>query len=781
MAQSTPFSSFRRLKSHPQVNDMSEDEIGIPSHPALSQTPKPRSPILDLQPEKPDSYADLRAYGKILSKRRWTILTTALVVATLAAIYSFKEKPVYRATAEVEVDSETPGVQTVNSVYEQVPTDPTFLQTQVDVLTSGNLAWQAIQQLKLDSNPAFSPRKIGQAQPSDFEDRKERLIRRFENSLEVDLVPGSRMIQVSFESTDRRLASTVANALVSHYREYNFLAKYDATRQASGWMREQLDELKAQVEKSQEALVDYERKNSIVGISGKQNIEDQRLADLSQDLTQAQNDLAEKESLYQLVKTNPEKVGLLAQDDLLQGMEEKRADLKTEYVDALGRYGAKFPQVERLHDQISEIQSLIQQERTLTVERISHNYQAALGRVRLLAGSVAREKGAVGSLNQLMIQHDLLKHDFDTNQKLYDDLLSKVKDAAVSAGLRANNVRLVDDAMPPSAPVRPSKARNIALGLMVGLVLGTTLAFLQDAMDTSIKSTEDVERSIAEPVLGVIPSVRSQGFSKAWLSSETAAAGGNGKVEWAVLKQPTSVLAESYKALRTAVLLSSAPRPPQAVLLTSTHPFEGKTSTAFNLAISLAQIGKRVLFIDADMRQHSHKRVVSTNGHPGLSSVLTGAGPFEESLLQMPDPPGFWVLPTGPQAPNPSDLLASQAMRDLLAALRGRFDHIVVDTPPILMVTDATILSSIVDGVVLVAESRVTSKASLARAHRILGDTGANVLGCVLNKLDLKYDGQYGSYYCDYVRYYRHGRRVKKLTARRPHAEPPPAQREGSS
>ena len=602
-----------------------------------------------------------------------------------------------------------------------------------------------------------------------------RMVRRFENSLEVDLVPGSRMIKVSFESIDPRRAAAVANTLVGHYREYNVLAKYDATREASGWMSEQLDELKAQVEKSQEALVRYEREHSIVSISGKDNIEDQRLAGLSRGLTQAQNDLAEQESLYQLVKANPDRVGLLAQDALLQRMEEKRADLKTRYVDALGQYGRKFPEVVRLRDQIDEIQSLIRQERARTLERISHNYHAALGRVRLLEGSVEREKVVVGRLQQLMIQHDLLKHDFDTSQKLYDDLLTKVKDAAVSAGLRANNVHLVDPAMAPSEPVRPRKKLNIAVGLLVGLILGTTLAFLQDLLDTSIKTTDDVERSIAEPVLGVIPSVRSRGLLKARFRREIPAAGAGVPVEWAVLKQPASVLAESYKALRTAVLLSSAQRPPQALLFTSTHPFEGKTSTAFNLAVGLAQIGKRVIFVDADLRQHSHQRVVSTNGHPGLSSVLTGAGPVEQSLVQLPDLAGFWVLATGPHVPNPSDLLASEAMRKLLETLRGRFDHIVVDTPPVLLVTDATVLSSLVDGVILVAESRATSRASLGRAHRILEGAGANILGCVLNKLDLKYDGQYGSYYCDYVRYYRQGRRARTATARPLDIAPPPS------
>jgi polysaccharide biosynthesis transport protein len=743
---------------------MSEEEWSPYSSSLPERTELCSYPVLDLQRQGMDSYAYLRDYWKIISKRRWTILATALAIAALVAIFSLTEKPVYRATAEVEVDSETPGMQSVSNLYQTVPTDPTFLQTQVDVLNSRNLAWQTIQHLKLGRNPAFNASASGK--PAETEEtlteQKARLTRRFKNSLNVDLVPGSRMIKVSFESADSGLAARVANALVSNYREYNFLTKYDATRQASGWMSEQLSDLKAKVEASQEALVKYERQNSIVNLSGKENIEDQRLADLSQGLTSAQNDLAQKEALYQLVQANPEKVSLLAEDRLLQDMEAKYANLKTAYVDDLGRYGPRFPKVVRLHNQISELQSLIHQDRTRAVERIEHNYQAALGRVRLLSDLVAREKGELGNLNQLMIQSDLLKHDFDTNQQLYDSLLTKVKEAAVSAGLKANNVHLVDPATVPSVPIRPRRSRNIVIGLMVGLILGTTLAFMQEAMDTSIRTAEDVERSIAEPVLGVIPAVRSLDNWKN-LSSHAGngVAGRNRKLEWAVLDQPTSVLAESYHTLRTAVLHSAASRAPRAVLLTSARPFEGKTCTAFNLAVGLTQIGRRVLFVDADMRQTGLKRVVNVNGRPGLSSILTGAGQIDQALVPLPDLPNLWFLSAGPQPSNPADLLASKAMEDLLTTLRSRFDHLVVDTPPVLMVTDATAVSSFVDGVILVAESQVTARSSLARAHRILESAGANILGCVLNKLDLKYDGQYGSNYCDYVRYYRQGRNGK--------------------
>ena len=747
-----------------------------------SASPSPRPQIaeshprtvLELQRDWTDSFVHLRSYSKILSKRRWTILTVAFVVMTFTAIYSFKERPVYRATAKVEVDSELPEFQSVNNLFQPEQTDPTFLQTQVDILNSGNLAWQTIQQLKLDREPSFTRvlpgRGAGDEGPSST--RRARLIAAFKKSLHIDLAPGSRMIQVSFESTDPNLAARVANALVSNYREYNFLSRYDATREAAGYMREQLDELKGKVEESQQALVNYERANSIVDATGRETVEEQRLAELSQDLTAAESDLAQEESLYQLVKANPEKVGMLAQDRVLQNLEEKYADLKAANADALARYGPKFPEVIRLGDQINELQSLIQQYRVRTAERIVHDYQAALGRVKLLSASVAREKTQVGRLNQLMIQHNLLKHEFETNQALYDNLLTKVKDAAVSSGLRASNVRLVDQAFAPPEPIRPQKARNLAIGLMVGLVLGTTMAFLREVLDTSIKTAEDIERSIAEPVLSVIPSAGVTGGLGFWLMGGRNDAAGNGAVEWAVMNQPTSALAESYHTLRTAVLLSSAPSPPRAMLVTSTQPFEGKTSTSINLAMGLAQIGKRVLFIDADLRQSSLSRMINTNGRPGLSNILTGTADPEEAPCQVKDLPNLRFLPAGQQPPNPANLLASSAMRELITTMRKHFDHVVIDTPPVLMVTDATVLSSFVDGVILVAESHATSRAALARTHRILEDAGAKILGCVLNKHDLRHDGYYGASYRYYARYYEPNSNGRRLSATRLRTRP---------
>ena len=423
-------------------------------------------------------------------------------------------------------------------------------------------------------------------------------------------------------------------------------------------------------------------------------------------------------------------------------------------MDALGQYGPNFPKVVRLRDQVNEIQSMIERERKRVVARIRNDYMAALGREKLLSGAVAQEKAEVGKLSQLLIQHNILKREFDTNEQLYESLLQHLKDATVSAGLRATNIHLVDPALIPTAPVRPRIIYNIAIGLMVGLILGVTLAFLQESLDTSVKSAEDVERLIAAPALAVIPLARSSWRRMGGDRSQAQ----DGGVESIVLRHPTSSLAESYRTLRTAILLSTAPRPPQALLLTSAQPREGKSCTSLNLAMGLAQRGVPVVIVDADLRRPSIGKGLgfSENG-AGLSSLLSGAHSLDEVLRQYEPLPNLWVLPAGPQPPNPADLLASPTMEKVLQELRGRFEHVVLDSAPLLLVTDATILSRLVDGVVLVVESGVTARRALVRAHKILESAGGRILGTVVNKWDARsegYYGYYGSYYRGYYRSY---------------------------
>jgi capsular exopolysaccharide synthesis family protein len=717
-------------------------------------TYRPDSAV-ELGADAPDTYSHIRTYWLILLKRRWTILTVTAAVATLAAIVSFRTQPVYEATARVEVEADTPQIQSLNDLYRGMPgfTDDAFLQTQVDVLRSENLAWRTVQELGLGRKAEHGGGGASPQADSQMAEQND-LIKAFGRHLRVQLMRDSRMIEVTFDSTDPRLAARAANALVKNYSEYNFHQKYDATRQASGWMEEQLDELKAKVEKSQQAMVSYERENVIVNIGDKQSVVEQRLAGLSQDLTSAQSERMQKESLYDMVRSNQSQAALTTQNELLGRLDEKYADLREEYVDALGQYGPNFPKVKRLRDQLEEVQSIMERERKRVVERVRNDYMAALGRERLLSAAVAQEKTEVGKLNQLLIQHNLLKREFETNQQLYDNLLQHLKDATVSAGLRATNIHQVDSALIPRAPVRPNTMHDIAMGLLVGLVLGVMLAFVQESLDTSVKSAEELERLLAAPALAVIPLARPTWRRRGGDGRQPL----DGAVESIVLNHPSSSLAESHRSLRTAILLSTAPRPPQALLVTSAQPREGKTSTSLNLALGLAQRGVPVALVDADMRRPGISRALALGGDgSGLSSVLSGEHRLEEVLRQYEPAPNLWVLPAGPKPPSPADLLASPGMEDVVRQLRARFVHVVFDTAPLLLVTDATILSGLVDGVVLVVESGVTARRALVRAHKILESSGGIVLGTVLNKWDVRNEGYYsgyGSYYYGYDRSY---------------------------
>ncbi|PYV28740.1 MAG: hypothetical protein DMG24_01260 [Acidobacteria bacterium] len=703
----------------------------------------------------------LRVYWEIVYRRRWQIVAITVAAVTIMAIYSFKVNPIYRATAHVEIEAEAPLTMSVSDRFRSMPADEAFLKTQALVIGSDHLAWETIGQLGLAENGAFIPQTpkdaSGQRAP---EPRmlRDRLVREFQRSTTVRLMPNSHMMEVSFESTDPDLSAKVANTLINHYIEYNFRKRYDATRQASGFMEQQLEELKAKVEKSQEALVGYERQNSIVNVSDRQNVVEQRLSDLSRDLTTAESDRAQKESLYQMVKSNPEQIAMLAQNDLLQKLQEKSADLKAQYVDALGQFGPNFPKVVRLRGQVAQMQSLIEQEQKRTVERIQNDYRAASTRVSLVSTSVVQQKAEVGRLNQLLIQHNILQREFQTNQQLYDDLLQRLKDATVSAGLRATNIHIVDTASPPAVPVRPNKLLNLMLGLVAGGLLGLVLAFAEEGLERrSIRTPDDVERLLGIPALAIIPSasllIRRYGSSKRG-GAQGEAQKRSESVAVMMLTEPASAVAESYRALRSAILFSSTPEPPKVLLVASSQPKEGKTCTSINLALSLAQNSVPVLIIDADLRKPGVTRELNLPSTKGLSGVLTGRYSLDEALREVENT-SLSVLPAGPTPPNPAEMLSSPAMRQLITELVERFKHVVIDSPPLLMVTDATILSTMVDGTVLVAESGVTSPGALARCHRILDVAGGKVLGVVINKVDFQQEGYYyGSLYRYYGSYY---------------------------
>jgi capsular exopolysaccharide synthesis family protein len=702
-----------------------------------------------------DAFGQFRAVWDLLVKHQWLILAVTVVLTALVAFYSFKMQPVYQATSRVDVESEIPLLQSLNDLFKTGEADDAFLATQVSILQSDDLAWDTIQRLGLGGSEKSGGKVVGT--PITMQTAA---VRAFQGHLHVDRAKETRMILVRYESTDPKQAAAAVNTLVSNYIEYNFRTKYDASRQATGWMEQRLDELKLKVEKSEQAMMAYERQNNIVSVGEKQTVAEARLDDLVKNLNSAQAERLSKESIYKMVAENEAQVGFIQSSSLLNGLEAKEVELKEQYSEAVSHYGSTYPKALAVQDQLKDLELLIARERKRAVENVRSEYQAAVQREKVLSDAVTRQNTEVEKVNQLLIEHNLLKREFESNQQLYDSLLTHLKDANVSAGLRATNIHVIDRAVPPTAPIRPDKIRNIVFGLAAGLGLGVALAFTREALDNSIKSAQEIEKLTDLPTLAIIPiaQVRPELGHQAPLSAKRIPVTSQDlkiALALAVIKKPGSPISEAYRALRTSVLLSTAERPPQVLLVTSSQPDEGKTVTALNLALTMGQKGGRVLLIDSDMRRPGIAKVLKLSATKGLSGILTGAYDYgEELLFKIEKVDGLALLPCGPVPPNPAELLCSMKMEALLKRLRQDFDHIVLDSPPVLPITDATILSSIVDGVVMIVECERTTRAALSRACRVIEHAGGKIIGTVLNKVDVRRDGYYGyRYYHGYYTY----------------------------
>jgi capsular exopolysaccharide synthesis family protein len=710
----------------------------------------------------------LAYYYNILRKRRWLVLAVTVALTAGLAILCLCTTPVYRAYARIQVEAETPLIGSLNELLQKTDAGDAFVQTQIQVLKSENLAGRTIEQLKL-ADSLIPPHKLANIPEAA---RKARLIERFEKSLTVELVPRTRMLVVGYENTSPELAAKVATSLAENYIDHAFRQKYDATRQASAWMEQQLGDLKAQVEASQQAVVEYERQNQIVNTNEKQNVLEQMLSDLSRDLTNAESERVQTESLYREVLANRSRIGGLAHNDLLQKLEEKAADLQGQHTEASAQYGPLFPKVLRLQQQIDDNQGQIAREQNRVMERIGRDYDAARNREALAAAAVTAQKERVGKLNQLLVQHNLLQREFEGNQQLYQNLLQRLKEASVSAGLRSTNIQLIDPALTPLRPVRPQAALHITLGFLAGAFLGIVSALARESWDCSVTTAGEVEALLGAPTLAVIPRDSSSGRGKdSWVSRigrpvlqprhanigpATAPMGAHQGIGLTMSRQPQSPTAEAYRTLRTALLLAVGPPAPKRVLVTSTSAGEGKTATALNLALALAQQTGPVLVCDCDLRQGSIARLLGMENTRGLSGVLSGVESLDEAIVPYAAQPRLWVLTAGPAPANPAELLASDVMASVCRQLMARFEHVIMDSPPVLAVTDTTILSHLADGVVLVAESDRTIRDALLRTRSILESTGARILGAVLNKVDLRLldQGGYGdrSYYRAYPR-----------------------------
>ena len=629
-----------------------------------------------------------------------------------------------------------------------------YIETQSKILTSETLALQTIRNSGLASSPDFASGNGPSeaiATGSLANQKRPPEISAFLGSLSVRRVPNSRLMEVSFESTDPQLAARMVNAHLETYIEQNYRRSYEATMQASRWLAGQLDELKIRVEKSENARIEYERQNQIWTVDDKQNMTTQRLGELNKELTDVQSDRIRKQALYEFAKAGElEAVPQLRNNVVLQELQRRRAELSLQYTDAVNQYGPNFPKVQRMQAQMKDVDEQITHQSKGIIVELENDYRAALQLEELRSKALDQQKADTNVMSEKMVQYNILRREAEANKALYEGLLTKLKEAGISAGLRSSNVRIVDPAMIPSTPARPAKARNIALAFLVGLVGGIGLALLREYLDNTVKTPDDVETLARLPSLAVVPTFGDGASSKkrAGLLTGASSNGHDKRIELVAQHLPKSQVSEAFRALRTALLLSQPDRPPQVILVTSALPREGKTTAAANLAVTLAQLGDKTVLVDADLRKPGIGRLLNlgTGKYAGLSSYLAGVSSLDLVTVPHPAIPNLAAIPTGPLPPNPADLLSSHRLTDAIAELRTKYKFIVIDSPPVMAATDAVILSVQADGVLLVVRSGETPKEAFTRTRDLLTSVKSHLLGVVLNAVDANAPDYYYSY-----------------------------------
>ncbi len=736
---------------------MPEDNKIIPrengSNGAIELLPaSSRLPAWNLSPREPHLYD----YLLILRKHQWLILSFMLAVVTITAIGTFRMQPVYIATSRIEIDRENSNILPFQGTdsYDYMTDLENYIETQSKILTSETLALQTVRsgilsgQTDFASDPSTSD-ALSTGSLANMKPPPE--LGAFLGSLSVKRVPNSRLMDVSFESTSPLLAAQIVNAHIKNFIEQNFQSRYDATTRASTWLTDQLNDWKIRVQKSEDARIAYERQNQIWALDDKQNVTSQRFSDLNKQLTDAQSERMRKQSLFEFARAGEmDSVPQIRDNPAVQDLLRKRTETYSQYTDALNQYGPNFPKVQRLQSLLKEIDVAADKEKKTAIARLENEYREALQREQILTRALDQQKTEVNQMSERMVQYSILKREAETNKALYDGLLTKLKEAGISAGLRSSNIRIVDPAMVPTYPARPAKTRNIALSFLVGLVGGIGLALLREYMDNTVKSPDDIETLAHLPSLAVVPAfTESNGDRPRVKLLKGASTNGHEKrIELVAQHLPKSQMSEAFRALRTALLLSQPDHPPQVILVTSALPREGKTTAAANLAVTLAQLGDRTLLIDADLRKPGVGRLLNLGSgkYAGLSSYLAGVSSLDLVTIQHPAIPNLSAIPTGPLPPNPADLLSSHKLTDAIAELRTKFKFIVIDSPPIMAATDAVILSVKADGVLLVVRSGETPKEAFTRTRDLLLSVKCHILGVVLNAVDSTAPDYYYSY-----------------------------------
>lgn len=745
--------------------------------------------------------AHLRDYWRSVRNHLWLILGLTVVITTGVAIYMARQPDIFEARVRVQVDADiNPAVGAfkgnsviVNNTYD----DPSYINTQIQILSSASLLSRVVKTLDLEHNQGFlrlsgqsrstwqsvlrmvgirrnspepeQPRTSGRltltpargpATSADNLEEVNRLapqVESLQRLLEVEQVKDTRLIEIHFSHSNPEVAAKVVNTIAEVFVLINLEKKTETNSTTGDFLQKRIADLQSDIRTAEERLINYAKNNQILTLDAGQNTVVDRLAGLNKQLLEAENERKMAEAAYRVGK-EPGAADALAASGTKE-MESQLAALKQKRAQLLLENTEEWPEVKDVQKQIVVLEGQIQDlhsRTTLTDSKLLETrYHQALDRERALRKSFDEQRGTTLTQNEAAINYRIIQQEIETNKGLLDGLLQRSKENDVSTAGTQNNIHVVDYAPTPKFAVGPRRLQVIVVALLLSLTFGVGLALFLEYLDDSIDTPDDVEKALRLPALAVIPLI--EGQLKRFIPSalQKSKANGNGSLALLTGSETRSALAESYRQLRTSVLLSKAGRAPKTLLVTSSLPSEGKTTVAINMATSLAQTEAKVLIVDADMRRPRMHSVFNLSNKQGLSTILSSELAEAEifNMVQKDDESGLYILTCGPIPPNPAELLGSEQMRRLLTYLEATFTQIIIDSPPVASFTDGVLLGSLVDGVLLVVHAGKGSQEIGRRGKQVLTDVGAKIIGVVLNKATLRphdyyyYQSYYGSTY----------------------------------
>ena len=707
-------------------------------------------------------------------------ISVALVILATVVLVTFQQTPRYTATSNVMIDTRKREVSNIQDVLSGLPADSSVVDTEVEILKSRSLAERVVVDQKLDEDPEFNG-KLRRPNPiaavvgapfaavgslfashtpqtqaaSDLKATKahEGVVDAVLSRLKVRRSGLTYVINVDFESKDAAKAAVIANAFANLYLTQQLQDKYDATQQANQWLNQRLGELQPQVSQAEAAVEQYKAQHGLLASVGS-SLTEQEISNLNNQLAQAKADEAEKNARVRTAQqqaqagaTGENLSGSLSSQTMMQ-LRTQQAEASSKVADLQTKYGPRHPEVQRVQRQLTDINTQISEEVGRQVSNLQAEESVARQRVASLEGSLSGAKGTLVGNNAAGVELADLQRKADAASTLYSTLLNRAKQTSTDQGSESSDSRIVSHAKIPTKPSFPNKQLNFALGLVLGLAGGVGSVFLMEALDSGLSTSEDVERVLGVPHLGAVPLLDSTTDGKA-----SGIAPGQ-----YIIDKPLSAFAEAFRNLRASILFSKVDTPVKVVLVTSALPGEGKTTTTFCLGRSMAMSGAKVIVVDCDLRRRNINRLLGIEPTVGLIEVLQGQASLEEAML-FDEATGAWFLPLAHSLHTPKDLFGSQAMDRLLATLREQFDLVLLDTAPVIPVSDTRILAPKADVVVFLTQWRKTPRKAVETAFALLKSVGADIAGVALTLVDAQQQAKYGYgdsgyYYRSYRKYY---------------------------